>query len=569
MKKKFILFLGLLGAFLALNFGLNLNAQLMFKDNPSDNISAFRLGDDVILDQRPFNVITGASDVEELKENQSIKYILEEMPKDNWNETLVFYYDVGYEANSATNLNISCYIEFNGQSFKRLNVYIEIPLHNYKGLMYSVILTNGELEIVFRSQADLTEIVDEYDTDYYIYHKYFNSTPAFNNVGNKECYQNFDLSFLYGMKFNPYVNGKSKTKVISDYDNPITLDEIYNNIKVTDKSGKANLYFIEGDYAEEGLYDIGKYYACYYAINDFGNVTKLYLDIEIKDIRGPVINCDTIRTSYKKALTDDELKSYITVTDSSDIKSIEYDFEDYKAQSDQVGEVAISVTATDIYDNVSKKSFMVNVIDDNAPIVSMPKNILSYDDNPLTLAQIKEKISITDDYDGEITDFTINDLDDYENKAKGFSRYSFEVLATDKSGNTVTSSFYVSYCNSEFPEIILDDLIFVLPDNTNVFKKDIEDLLKNLGYLNSDDSISIQSEIKNIDSLAYNMVIQVNSDKQYNAEFLIVDDEIRVNKFEEIINNSFDYTPFIIGGIIGSILIASIAMGVVIYRKKH
>lgn len=569
MKKKFILFLGLLGAFLALNFGLNLNAQLMFKDNPSDNISAFRLGDDVILDQRPFNVITGASDVEELKENQSIKYILEEMPKDNWNETLVFYYDVGYEAHSATNLNISCYIEFNGQSFKRLNVYIEIPLHNYKGLMYSVILTNGELEIVFRSQADLTEIVDEYDTDYYIYHKYFNSTPAFNNVSNKECYQNFDLSFLYGMKFNPYVNGKSKTKVISDYDNPITLDEIYNKIKVTDKSGKANLYFIEGDYAEEGLYDIGKYYACYYAINDFGNVTKLYLDIEIKDIRGPVINCDTIRASYKKALTDDELKSYITVTDSSDIKSIEYDFEDYKAQSDQVGEVAISVTATDIYDNVSKKSFMVNVIDDNAPIVSMPKNILSYDDNPLTLAQIKEKISITDDYDGEITDFTINDLDDYENKAKGFSRYNFEVLATDKSGNTVTSSFYVSYCNSEFPEINLDDLIFVLPDNTNVFKKDIEDLLKNLGYLNSDDSISIQSEIKNIDSLAYNMVIQVNSDKQYNAEFLIVDDEIRVNKFEEIINNNFDHTPFIIGGIIGSILIASIAMGVVIYRKKN
>ena len=93
--------------------------------------------------------------------------------------------------------------------------------------------------------------------------------------------------------------------------------------------------------------------------------------------------------------------------------------------------------------------------------------------------------------------------------------------------------------------------------------------MKNLGYLNSDDSISIQSEIKNIDSLAYNMVIQVNSDKQYNAEFLIVDDEIRVNKFEEIINNNFDHTPFIIGGIIGSILIASIAMGVVIYRKKH
>lgn len=339
--------------------------------------------------------------------------------------------------------------------------------------------------------------MEEYDTNYYIYHKYFNSTPAFNKVGNKECYQNFDLSFLYGMKFNPYVNGKSKTKVISDYDNPITLDEIYNKIKVTDKSGKVNLYYIEGDYAEEGLYDIGKYYACYYAINDFRNVTKLYLDIEIKDIRGPVINCDTIRTSYKKALTDDELKSYITVTDSSEIKSIEYDFEDYKAQSDQIGEVAISVTATDVYDNVSKKSFMVNVIDDN----------------PLALAQIKEKTSITDDYDGEITDFTINDLEDYENKAKGFSRYSFEVLATDKSGNTVTSSFYVSYCNSEFPEINLDDLIFVLPDNTNVFKKDIEDLLKNLGYLNSDDSISIQSEIKNIDFLAYNMVIQVNSDK--------------------------------------------------------
>lgn len=293
------------------------------------------------------------------------------------------------------------------------------------------------------------------------------------------------------------------------------------------------------------------------------------MDIEIKDIRGPVINCDTIRTSYKKTLTDDELKSYITVTDSSEIKSIEYDFEDYKAPSDQIGEVAISVTATDVYDNVSKKSFMVNVIDDNAPIVSIPKNILSYDDNPLALAQIKEKTSITDDYDGEITDFTINDLEDYENKAKGFSRYSFEVLATDKSGNTVTSSFYVSYCNSEFPEINLDDLIFVLPDNTNVFKKDIEDLLKNLGYLNSDDSISIQSEIKNIDSLAYNMVIQVNSVKQYNAEFLILDDEIRVNKFEDIINNSFDYTPFIIGGIIGSILIASIAMGVVIYRKKH
>ncbi len=569
MRKKIILFLGLLGAYLSLNFGLNLNAKSMFKDNPMDNLNAFRLSNDVISDKRVFNVVSGTSDINDLLQNKSFKYVLEEMPKDNWSEPLKFSYQIGYEAPSTTYLTITSYIEFKNNKFKCMNVYLECPIINFKGLFYSVSMIDDKPTIVFRCDAEFPFVVGEYNSDYYVNYKEYDSNNKINSLLEKECYKNFDFSFLYGMKFNPLVDGKPVTKVISDYDNPMKLEDIHNKIKVSDKKGNATLYFSDGDYGEEDSYDLGTYSLVYIAIDDFGNVTKLVLEIEIKDIRGPIVKCEEIVVNYKEILSDDVLKSYINVTDSTGVKSISYDFDSYKNNFNKKGSFPIVITATDNYDNVTEKSFLVTVIDEDAPIVSTPSSILSFDNEPLTINDIKKKVTVKDDYDGEISDFTIIDVEDYQNKSKGFGKYRFDVEASDSSKNKTTYSFFISYCDGDFPEFNLDDLIYVLPDNRNVFKNDIEELLKNLGYLNSNDSISITSNIKNIDSSCIGMKIKVNNDKEYDTELLFIDNEIRVNKFEEIIKNENDYTFIIIGSIIGFVLLSSLAMSVIIYKKKH
>lgn len=569
MKKRFIFILGLLGAILMINFSLNLNALSMFKENPNDNLNAFRLSSDIVTEHRPFNVVTGTSDIDDLLQNKSFRYVLDEMPKDNWTEPLEFSYQIGYEAPNTTNFLIKSVIEFNDYKFKKMSVYLEIPLFNYRGLFYIVNMVNDSPAIVFRCDADLLAIMEEYDTDYYAENKYFTPTNKVNSLIYKECYQNFDFSFLYGSNYNQYVDGKAKIDVVSDFDNPLKREDITSKIKVSDKKGNANLYLYDGDYGEEDIYDIGVYDLIYYVINDFGNVTKLYFQIEIKDIRGPIIKCDDIILNYKDIVSDEELKKYINITDSSDIKSISYNFDGYKNNPNKAGTFPIIITATDIYDNVSENRFLVTVVDEDAPIITTPSSILSFDNEPLSIDDIKSKISVNDEYDGEITEFKLIDVDNYENKEKGYGRYKFNVEAVDFYGNTATKSFYVNYCNGDYPEVNLDDLIYVLPDNTNIFKNDIEEVLKNLGYLEGSDSIKITSDIKNIDKECIRFTIKVNDDKDYEMELLFIDNDIRVNKFEEIINNDFDCTPIIIGSVIGCVLLASLAMSVIIYKKRH
>lgn len=569
MKKIFLMFFCFLETVIILSFSFTLNAKSnYFFDVPNDNIGSFSLTNDSVGSENKFNVISPQSDVTELANNKSIIYAQNDIASDGWT-SLVFRYNVICSEDIPVNTSIKCVLTYTNGSLSKLNVYLETDLKPHDLAIMSIKFVDKTPVVEYYYDCDFTNIYELYDAYFWITYEGFEASTKYNSLKYKECYKNFDLSFMYAMMFNPLVNGTAVTQVISDYDNPLLLDDIYNKIKVTDDSSTPKLVFLDGDYGEEGYYDLGEYYAVYIAIDDCGNVTRLRLQISVEDIRAPKITSEALTYSYTKLEEEASLEEKFTITDSNGIKETTFDFSNYLNNYNIVGEHEITVTSIDNYDNKRVYATKINVIDDVAPIITIPKNINSSVNSALSLDDIRAMIKINDTIDGEITDFTLIDNDDYANKAKGYSKYSFTVEASDKSGNLSSIDFVVKYNDGEFPTFDLSDLLFVLPNNEVVFKKDIEELLIDLGYAESSDKISISSDYFNNYNVDGNYPLEISiNDVKYSSEIVVSRGKVSIGGIEAI-EDSINYTPVIIGGISLSLIILISLMGIVIYKKRH
>ena len=569
MKRIFLMFFCFLETVIVLGFGGIINAKSnYFFENPDDNIGSFSLTNDSVGESNKFNVISAIGNIDDLLQNQSIIYAMIDIAEDGWS-TLTFRYYIQSNVQDSIDTSIKCVLTYDKGALKSLKVFIETSIKPNDMIMFSMEMINELPTITLNFDCDLADIYGIYDAYFWILYTGFEPGTKYNSLKDKECYKNFDLSFIYAMMYNPIVNGNSVTKVISDYDNPLLLEEIESKIQISDDSCVPQLKFLYSEYAEDGFYELGEYEAAYLAIDDCGNVTRLLLKITIKDIRGPVIIADNMSYSYRELIDNETLESHFTITDSNGVKETTFDFSNYTNNYNIVGEHEITVTSIDNYDNKKIYSTSINVIDDVAPIITIPKNINSSVSNELSLEDIKAKIKVTDTIDGDIVDFTLIDNDDYANKAKGYSKYSFTVEASDRSGNTTSVDFVVKYNDAEFPEFDLSDLLFVLPNNEVVFKKDIENLLIDLGYATKEDNIILNSDYFNNYNVDGNYPLEISiNDVKYNSEIVVSRGKVSINGID-LLEDEINYTPLIIGGISLSCLVIISLMGIVIYKKRH
>ncbi len=569
MKKIIFMFFCFLETVFFIGFSINVDAKSnFFFEDPDDNVGSFSLTNDSVGEENKFNIVTCKSNIEDLLKNQSIIYAMNDIAEDGWT-TLTFKYLVECSVPNNVVTYLKCVLTYDKGSLSYLKVFIETSLKNYDMIMFSMRILNGVPSVELSFDCDFADLYKYYDSYFWTIYSGFESSTKYNSVKYKECYKNFDLSFVYAMMYNPIVDGKAVTNIISDYDNPLLLEEIVSKIHVSDDSCTPQLKFLYGDYGEEGYYELGDYDATYIAIDDCGNVSRLLLNITVKDIRGPIVSADEMSYSYTELIDTKVLENKFTITDSNGVKETTFDFSDYTDNYNVVGEHNITVTSIDNYDNERVYTATINVIDDVSPIITIPKNINSSCSKELSIEDIRSKIKVSDTIDGEITDFILIDNDNYASKAKGYSKYSFTVRASDKSGNTTAIDFVVKYNDAEFPEFDLSDLLFVLPNNEVIFKKDIEELLIDLGYSTQNDIVSINSDYFNnyyVDG-NYPLDISINNVK-YCSEIIVSGGKVSIGEID-LIDDEINYMPLIIGGVSISILVMVSLMGIVIYKKRH
>ena len=165
-------------------------------------------------------------------------------------------------------------------------------------------------------------------------------------------------------------------------------------------------------------------------------ITSTYLSI---DNMPPIIATDTIDTtlivSVDEIINVNNIKNKIIAYDEVDgILDIKIEIDDYSTNYNILGLYQILFSATDNSGNTSTLSINVKVIDSTKPVISGQTQINSYMSNPLTIEQIKNVLSINDNYDKNLKDFHILE-DNYSPNVHNEGSFKIVLYTIDKSQN--------------------------------------------------------------------------------------------------------------------------------------
>ncbi len=165
-------------------------------------------------------------------------------------------------------------------------------------------------------------------------------------------------------------------------------------------------------------------------------ITTTYISF---DDLPPVIANDTINSAIIAYVNEkfdvNEIKKKITAYDENDgIIEIKIQEDNYSINYNKLGTYAIIFSATDNSGNTSTLTINIKIIDNIAPTIKGQKNLNSYMSNPLTIEQIKETLTITDNYDTNLKTLTLKE-DNYSSNKQKEGNFTISFFATDNSNN--------------------------------------------------------------------------------------------------------------------------------------
>lgn len=163
-------------------------------------------------------------------------------------------------------------------------------------------------------------------------------------------------------------------------DEPLLIENIINNILVSDNYGEVNISVVSDEYHAHSS-ELGTFTIILRCQDPSGN----YCDVEVKvinqDQTPPIITAaaNSYDTSYTSNLTTEQILEAINISISDnhdgvlDYQIIANEYEDHK---DQVGSYTVQIKAIDSSGNTSTFTLTINVIDDVSPGFLINKNVV-------------------------------------------------------------------------------------------------------------------------------------------------------------------------------------------------
>ncbi|XP_033122072.1 hyalin-like [Anneissia japonica] len=216
-----------------------------------------------------------------------------------------------------------------------------------------------------------------------------------------------------------------------------TVEEF--NVTVEDNSGETPV--ITSDFPVNGTFGIGLTVVTYQATDSSGNGGMCTVTVTIYDMENPNITCPTSET----VMTDDGLPTAVynytvVVLDNSDedispVCSMQSGF------PFPIGETIVECNATDSSNNFASCSFMVDVEDQEPPVINCPSNIFMQSAVGVSsLLVIWDQVNATDNSQNPPT--ITSNYNSNDSFPLGITEVNFN--ATDGSGNLANCSFTVT-----------------------------------------------------------------------------------------------------------------------------
>ncbi len=334
--------------------------------------------------------------------------------------------------------------------------------------------------------------------------------PKFSTADN-----NYERHCLYDFGFivtetkrvlsDEFIDLEAPTFIV-DVDNPISFETIKSQITAYDKTEgdiTSKIVISNNNYVlSNGKIGVGTYSFTATVSDLFDNTCSKVFNIMVVDITKPTLIASDMTITYNETLSDSDLVNNVNYSDNVSAKDkINYNITlneynsapSYKTFKAKCGTYNISISFTDEANNTNSVSFSVNVIDNIAPAVVVPEEIISTTTNFLTMNDIKEYISVVDEYDNNAT-YSLYDAQGY-NTTKKVGTYKMRIEAKDSSNNTSTVYFNVKLVDTDVPTIgFKDDYLIVINVDEILTKDKLILLLSNNIDLSSLDEIEIESD---------------------------------------------------------------------------
>ena len=181
----------------------------------------------------------------------------------------------------------------------------------------------------------------------------------------------------------------------------------------------------------------------------------------------------------------------------------------------------------------------------------------------LSIDEIKEYIEVYDEYDGIISNYSIEDLDNYKSNYNIRGDYRYYITAIDNSGNISHATFYIYVGSQSVKNVIyIENSTIIICNPKGVTEESIINILKEYNIIPSSSDVTVTT-----DSDSY--VVEVSKGDNTNKYSVLVKEDTIEEEIESNTNN-------INIGLIITVSIASLSLvGIIvilsikIYKKRH
>ncbi|HRF70195.1 MAG TPA: PKD domain-containing protein [Candidatus Pelethenecus sp.] len=293
----------------------------------------------------------------------------------------------------------------------------------------------------------------------------------------------------------PYLDNTAPSivgeNIYINVDNPLTFEQIKSRFTAHDETDgdiTSRLTFTDNTYIlTNGKIACGTYSFKVSVSDNAGNTTTKMYYAHVVDYTDPTITGKTINVSYKKLLTEAEKKALFSYSDNYTPKDqliFRWVEDKYTSTYQELGEHTLTAKVLDQQGNEATATSIINVIDDVAPFLVVPENLKITTLDDFNLDSFRPYVTVTDEKEGNITNFELIDLDDYLNHKKVAGTYRIKVVASDSSGNTIEKIFPFLNEDKDMPSIKIDpDYIMIVNQGDKITKEQVINYFIRTGQL--------------------------------------------------------------------------------------
>ncbi len=323
----------------------------------------------------------------------------------------------------------------------------------------------------------------------------------------------------------PVIGGTVNLSV--NVDNQPSLEEILSHVKAIDETdGEVPITVTSSTYTP-GEMKVGQCLIHLSAVDAAGNTGTGVITIHRFDSTSPSIDGqDSYILNYDHDITLQKILNNLTTSDNVDTNlPLEVVSDTFSGNEHTLGNYQVVVRTKDLSDNYSaNKTVNLAVKNQGNSVITAPKEITVPISSPLTLAALKERINVTDGYDGEVTNYTIEGFDEYTRTERSVGINTITISYTNSGGNTTTAETRINKVDDRAPGIYFDSGYFVMlaPGETFTmaqFKTQAAKVLK----INVEDIIDVQGEYDTSTEGSYVMTLSLADDSTQEFTILVGD----------------------------------------------